>query len=583
MNEGSKINNFHILRQTGEGGMGEVYLAEDEYLGRKVAMKVLNPVFTADQQFIERFKLEAKVQASLNHSAIVQLHSFFVFENKYIMVMEYAEGITLKQLIQKTGPIPEERTMKIFNQICAGIQYAHNKGIIHRDIKPSNIMIDAHDQVKIMDFGIAKILGDKGMTRTGAKMGTLYYMSPEQVMAQKDIDHRTDIYSLGITLFEMLTGTIPFHTDTESDYQVMDQIIKAPIPDPRTIYPHISDEMVSLMLKLTEKDKAKRIESIEKINELVNIKHEKQKKNEKLNYEKSNDTKTQVPPVSDIKSSDKSLKHVVTIFIILIISIFLIVKLNTCAKEPLDEIQNNTVVKTDVTPVNMIKVEGGIFQMGSENGYDVEKPVHSVTLSSFYMGKYQVTQKEWQAVMGTNPSYFKGDKRPVEQITWYQAVEFCNKLSQNEGLSPAYTINVTSVSCNWNADGYRLPTEAEWEFAARGGNQSKGYTYSGSNNLDEVGWYSSNSDDTHEVGTKKANELGIYDMSGNVWEWCWDLYDSYTSSAQTNPRGATSGSRRVLRGGCWLGSADFCRVSFRGGFPFLSSNNFGFRLARSIR
>ncbi|HPM03425.1 MAG TPA: protein kinase, partial [Candidatus Cloacimonadota bacterium] len=112
LNEGSKINNFHILRQTGEGGMGEVYLAEDEYLGRKVAMKVLNPVFTADQQFIERFKLEAKVQASLNHSAIVQLHSFFVFENKYIMVMEYAEGITLKQLIQKTGPIPEERTMK---------------------------------------------------------------------------------------------------------------------------------------------------------------------------------------------------------------------------------------------------------------------------------------------------------------------------------------------------------------------------------------------------------------------------------------------------------------------------------------
>ncbi|HOD55268.1 MAG TPA: SUMF1/EgtB/PvdO family nonheme iron enzyme, partial [Candidatus Cloacimonadota bacterium] len=146
--------------------------------------------------------------------------------------------------------------------------------------------------------------------------------------------------------------------------------------------------------------------------------------------------------------------------------------------------------------IEMCLVEGGTFQMGSTKGVSNEKPVHSVTVSSFYIGKYEVTQKEWQAVMGNNPSNSKGDNKPVESITWYQAVEFCNKLSQKEGLTPAYTINGTSVSCNWNADGYRLPTEAEWEFAARGGKLSKGYTYSGSNNLDEVGWYSSNSDDT---------------------------------------------------------------------------------------
>ncbi len=225
-------------------------------------------------------------------------------------------------------------------------------------------------------------------------------------------------------------------------------------------------------------------------------------------------------------------------------------------------------------PDHSVLVEGGSFNNGSSN----------VTISSFYIGKYEVTQKEWQAVMGNNPSYFKGDKRPVEQITWYQAVEFCNKLSQKEGLTPAYTINGTSVSCNWNADGYRLPTEAEWEFAARGGKLSKGYTYSGSNNLDEVGWYRSNSNDTHEVGTKRANELGIYDMSGNVWEWCWDWYGSYSSSAETNPRGASSGSYRVIRGGSWSSADSSCRVANRGDYnPGYGNYNFGFRLSRTIR
>ncbi len=249
-------------------------------------------------------------------------------------------------------------------------------------------------------------------------------------------------------------------------------------------------------------------------------------------------------------------------------------------RESLTLKQNDTLSRTitlkegkDV-PDNFVLVEGGSFSNGSSD----------VTVSSFFMSKYEVTQKEWQAVMGSNPSYFKGDKRPVEEITWYQAVEFCNKLSQKEGLTPAYTINGTSVSCNWNADGYRLPTEAEWEFAARGGNLSQGYKYSGSNNLDEVGWYYSNSGrQTKEVGTKKANVLGIYDMSGNVWEWCWDYYGDYSSASQTNPKGASSGSRRVHRGGSWINYVDDCRVSRRNYVPDGSGYLLGFRLSRTSR
>jgi len=249
----------------------------------------------------------------------------------------------------------------------------------------------------------------------------------------------------------------------------------------------------------------------------------------------------------------------------------------------------------------MIKVEGGTFNMGSNEISDYAKPVHKVTLSNFLIGKYEVTQELWESVMGDNPSEFKGPKRPVEEVSWYDVVEFCNKLSAKEGLTPAYTIDETqkdpkntskydilkwSVTCDFNTNGYRLPTEAEWEYAARGGNKSKGYTYSGSDKIDEVAWYYSNIsvEETHEVGKKKPNELGLYDISGNVWEWCWDWYsiDYYSSSSQTNPMGANSGSNRVLRGGSWFNDADGFRVAdrFRDN-PGSTTYDIGFRLART--
>ena len=199
----------------------------------------------------------------------------------------------------------------------------------------------------------------------------------------------------------------------------------------------------------------------------------------------------------------------------------------------------------------MIEVEGGTFKMGSEDSdaYSDEKPVHQVTLSSYAIGETEVTQELWQAVMGSNPSNFKGTNLPVEQVSWEDCQEFIRKLNQMTGRT------------------FRLPTEAEWEFAARGGNKSQGYKYSGSNNIDDVAWYDGNSSSaTHPVKTKKANELGLYDMSGNVYEWCSDWYASYDSSAQTNPTGPNSGSIRVCRGGCWINIAGRCRSASRNNF-----------------
>ena len=260
-------------------------------------------------------------------------------------------------------------------------------------------------------------------------------------------------------------------------------------------------------------------------------------------------------------------------------------------------VANIRVVNSVQTTPAMVLVNGGIFQMGSTNGEDDEKPVHFVNISSFFIGKCEVTQAEWLATMGSNPSNFTGDlNRPVEKVSWYDILVYCNKRSIAEGLTPCYTINGSTdpttwgsvptddnnaswdaATCNWLATGYRLPTEAEWEFAARGGNSSKGYIYSGSNTVGDISWNGINSGNTtHAVGTKVPNELGLYDMSGNVWEWNWDWYGDYS----TNPTGAATGSYRVFRGGSFSFG---CRVADRSNYyPYGRHDFIGFRVVKNF-
>lgn len=256
-------------------------------------------------------------------------------------------------------------------------------------------------------------------------------------------------------------------------------------------------------------------------------------------------------------------------------------RIDECRKAPSQGNTNTDLIfMVDDVSFKMVFVKGGSFQMGSHSGDDDEKPVHSVTVSDFYMGEFEVTQALWQEVMGTSvyqqrdkantswPMYGVGSDYPMYYVSHSEAEEFCGRLNQRfrSQLPAGYS--------------FALPTEAEWEYAARGGSRTRAYTYSGSNYLSDVAWYTVNSGSTtHAVGSKKANELGLYDMSGNVWEWCADWYGSYGSSSQTDPRGPYSGSDRVLRGGRWADLASGCRVADRDNGSPSYRRNCGFRLA----
>jgi formylglycine-generating enzyme len=265
-------------------------------------------------------------------------------------------------------------------------------------------------------------------------------------------------------------------------------------------------------------------------------------------------------------------------------------------------------------PDNFVLIKGGTFKNTTSNYYG-----KAVAISGFYIDKYDVTQREWIQVMGTNPSHFQGDDLPVEMVSWYDSIEYCNKRSIQEGLQPYYNIDKSkkdshnlpdpkfgdlddikwTVTINPGANGYRLPTEAEWEYAAGGGQLSRSYTYSGSNNVDEVAWYWQNSGDTylsgnwlwqtvqqnhdrtHPVGGKKPNELGLFDMSGNVREWCWDWYGGLKGGS-TDPQGRQDGFRRVWKGGGWMGGDFAAATAFRGSLAANGTGpDQGFRVCRN--
>ena len=514
---------YRIEEKLGKGGFGTVYKAWYDNMDEWRALKIISREHYDDKEIIRDLRIEAKKLNSVNHPNVVRFYDVHLTGEIKYFDMEYVDGgdlVDLK-LSYPDKRVPEEMVRGLALQIARGMIAIHEKNIIHKDIKPHNILLTKEGVVKITDFGIAEqFSSSRSRLKLASRAGTPAYMSPEHLIGE-DVGRETDIWSFGVMICELLTGKQLYKGESQTD--ILTQIERRPFQEVPGL-PLLWNSLLAGCLKYNFRER--------------------------------------------ICSFYDIIKH----------------------------LEGKTVLSAKETSelIDMIFVKGGSFDMGSEDedADNDEKPVHMVTLDSYYIGKCPITQKQYQQIMGNNPSRFKGDNLPVEEVCWYNAIEFCNKLSMSVGLTPVYSINGStsprdwskgSIAADWNANGYRLPTESEWEYAARGGNKSRGFTFSGSNNIDDVAWYHSNSDSkTQPVGTKRANELGIHDMSGNVWECCWDWHDEYTRTAKTNPRGPSSGSSAVLRGGSWYDYGNFCRVAYRAGVYRSSTNfNYGFRVART--
>ena len=518
-----------------------MWYAENK-IHKPAAVKFLLPKFCSDSDVVRRFKTEAEVTVKLSHPNIRQVYDYDEVDGRPCMVMEYLEGEDLSSRMKHGERFSDEQLRTWWDQLADALNYTHEQGVVHRDIKPSNIFVDARGNVKLLDFGIAKVRDSITSTATGAMMGTLMYMSPEQVRDSKHIDHKTDLYSLAVTFVHLLSGSAPYDMGSTDDYEIRKNIVETSLD--LIGVPSVWQTFLRPYL-------AKRPEERPVLRAFGT-------------------------GVSGIPPSETT-----------------VLNMGTCPESPFKgnsmdsestQMALESIVLQDKTftvdgvMFKMVAVEGGTFMMGGtdEQGdecCDDEKPAHRVKLSSFYIGETVVTQALWKAVMGNNPSRFKkwfgkSDDRPVEKVSWDDCQEFVGKLNKQLG---------GQLPAGWH---FALPTEAQWEYAARGGTKSQGCKYAGSNNLDDVAWYRDNSGiETHPVKTKAANELGLYDMSGNVWEWCSDWYGDYSSDAQTNPKGASSGSYRVVRGGGWFSLAWCCRVSSRSNYnPSYRRDDLGLRL-----
>jgi formylglycine-generating enzyme required for sulfatase activity/serine/threonine protein kinase len=669
-------NRYRLVKLLGVGGYSQVWLAEDTKTDMlQIALKIFAPGQGLDEKGLQLFSKEYALVFNLNHPGLLRPTYFDDYNGSPYLVMPYCSRGSVKEMIAE---ISEAELARFLHQAAAALHYLHSQQppIIHQDIKPDNFLIDNQGNYLLADFGISSKIR-RTLTKSmgaAASGGTMAYMPPEKFSADRLTVKAGDVFSLGVSLYELLTGDWPYgaqggitllagahvpnlpdgfsaglndilrrclaHDTWDRPTAIQLQHIAAlylqsgqwhalpaspgddseptapptatPPPksrDTRPLPPHkiprhgqpnpalppkpgktrkallLLSAVIVIALGVWFITGTQRHKQIAEQESIAFALREQQIADSVATVRADSVAKVrEAESQAAIREAERQAWQTAA-------------NANTIAaydgylrdyptgenasramqrKAQLEE-QSRFASYTETTAglnLHMVAVKGGAFTMGctAEQGSDCfvwEKPVHRVTVGDYYIGKFEVTQKQWRAVMDSDPPelYFKGcDDCPVESVSWDDIREFISKLNRLTGKR------------------YRLPTEAEWEYAARGGAQSLGYKYDGSNTIGEVAWYDSNSGSkTHPVGGKKANELGLYDMSGNVYEWCEDDWHDDYNGAPTDGRAwvdSPRGSSRVLRGGSWYNNARNCRVSNRNsGTPGNRNYGHGFRLA----
>lgn len=627
-----KKNSYRIERVLGQGTFGITYLAYTTVTVEGDLGKLQTEIQVAVKEFFmsdingregstvttggsselfgkyrHKFAREASNLAKLKHRGIVKVIETFEANGTSYYAMEYCGGGSLDSRIKSRGSLPEAEALRYFAQIAEALQYMHSRRMLHLDLKPGNVMLRSSGEAVLIDFGLSKQFNDNGEPESSTTIGggTPGYAPIEQANYKEDSGGKLpvamDIYALGGTLYKMLTGERPpvasdvlmhFPEEPLRAHNVSDSTIAAlhhaMQPKPTDRYPTVAAFAAAIGSEATE------LQPNPEPDQLPDPVPSQPNPNPVPQAEPKAQRRKWLPWVvgvavaavafvavmllrpeqqQPIEAPDNLAEVVAQVADTVALPEQLVQQVTQQPTQQQESAQQ-TEPKPEPAPmsqqqrsnlpeIEMVYVKGGTFTMGAtpeqdNDALDDEKPAHKVTLDSYYIGKYEVTNELWKAVMGGTIVSREGakDNEPVVFVSWYDIQRFLRKLNAMTGKN------------------YRLPTEAEWEFAARGGNASRGYKYAGSNIRNEVMWYW---DNIHEVGTKSPNELGIYDMSGNVEEWCQDWYGDYSSSSQLNPKGPNSGSERVARSGS---NCSNCRVSIRfSRTPDSRHNDLGFRLA----
>jgi len=570
-----RIGKYEIKAELGGGGFGVLYRGWDADVRRNVAIKLLKS--EPDKAMKARFRDEAAATGNLRHPNIVTLYDSGEHDGKPYLVMEFLDGEDLQKVIRNRRPISLLEKVRIMSQVAEALHYAHGRGVLHRDVKPANIMLLPDGTVKVLDFGIASLaqaefrrISQSRLTPPGSILGTVHYMPPEMFRDGFEFDVLGDVYSYGLTYYELVTGVYPF--DAPELARILFRITLEEARAVRELIPECPAALASVIQRAMSKKREERYESLAEARldfEPIRIELQKQQAAKLIPEVRAlidgGNQKAAQAKLREILDLDPGNPEFLNMQ-----------RLLRTGPEPT---RVQTIVPATAPPslkrlasMEFVRIPAGVFLMGCSPGDDEcsndEKPAHQVRITkAFEMGKFPVTQAQWEEVVGRNPSHFKGPKRPVERVSWNEVQKFLSDLTAR-------------------GDGYhyRLPTEAEWEYAARAGSTTRYCFGDDEAMLPDYAWFGKNSGgETHPVGQKQPNAWGLYDVHGNVWEWCQDWYAAYEAVPLVDPAGPASGMFRVVRGASFFDVARYLRAAYRDRFePGFSYYNLGFRCVREV-